>query len=114
MEYDGIERRAPSRDVLMLMDKIQEVAESSARTSENVTLLRADWNVVKPTLATNTDIDRIETRLQKHIEDHTEKRRFTVTTAIALIASGCAVIGSIAVWQQVETVLKSFSKMGRP
>ena len=114
MEYDGIERRAPSRDVLMLMDKIQEVAESSARTSENVTLLRADWNVVKPTLATCTDMDRIEGQLQRHIDDHVDKRRFNITTIVAMVASGCAIIGTLAVWQQVEAVLKSFAKAGRP
>ena len=110
MEYDGIERRAPSRDVLMLMDKIQEVAESSARTSENVRLLRDDWNAIKPTLATCTDIDRIETRLQNHIDEHIDKRRFNITTLIAMVASGCAVIGTLAVWQQVETLIRSMIK----
>lgn len=110
MEYDGIERRAPSRDVLMLMDKIQEVAESSARTSENVRLLRDDWNAIKPTLAICTDIDRIETRLQNHIDEHIDKRRFNITTLIAMVASGCAVIGTLAVWQQVETLIRSMIK----
>ena len=110
MEYDGIERRAPSRDVLMLMDKIQEIAVAQGHTATNVQLLREDWNAIKPTLATCTDVDRVETRLQKHIEEHTEGRRFSITTAVAMVASVCAVIGTLAVWNQVETVLRSLSK----
>jgi len=110
MGYDGIDRREPSRDVLILMDKIQEIAVAQGHTATNVQLLREDWNAIKPTLATCTDIDRVETRLQKHIDDHVDKRRFNITTVLAMIASGCAVIGTLAVWQQVETVLRSLSK----
>ena len=113
MEYDGPERRSASRDTLMLMDKIQEIAIASAETATSVRLLREDWATAKKTLASCDDVSRVEGKLDKHIDERKDSRRFSISTVVALIASGASLIGVFIAWANLEAFIKSLPK-GKP
>ena len=113
MDYNGPERRSASRDTLMLMDKIQEIAIASAETATSVKLLREDWASAKKSLASCDDVVRVEGKIDKHIEKGIDSRRFSISTVVALIASGASLVGVFIAWANLEAFIKSIPK-GKP
>ena len=97
--YMGPERRS-SPDTLMLMDEIHKVAMVAGTTSENVRLLREDWNSSKLSFITCDDLDRVEKKvdsntqaLKDHESKHIDSKRWTIGTMIAALAIFISGIG---------------------
>jgi hypothetical protein len=97
----------------MLMGEIQKLAANSAATAENIRLLREDWNNMRPSIAKCEDVERVENDLKKHVEEHSESRRFNISTLVALVASGASLAGVFIGWANLEAFIKSLPK-GKP
>ena len=97
----------------MLLEKIQEIAVMQGQTATDVKLLREDWGASKTTFAVCDDMDRIEDKLDKHVQEHREKKQFSITTLVALIASGASLVGVFIAWENLKAFMQSIPK-GKP
>lgn len=97
----------------MLLEKIQEIAVMQGQTATDVKLLREDWGASKQTFATCDEMDRIESKLDNHVQEHKEKNQFSITTFVALIASGASLIGVFIAWENLRAFMQSIPK-GKP
>jgi hypothetical protein len=102
-----------SPDVLMLLEKIQEIAVTQGETATNVKLLRDDWTASKKTFATCDDLDRVEKTVNDHFNEHRESKRWTIGNLVAIVAAGGGLIGGIAAWIQTSGAIHSVPK-GHP
>ncbi len=115
MEYSGHDRRQTSPDTLLILAKIQDIAVSSARTDENVQMLRAEFAESKASFASCPsldDLDRVEKKIDEHIEmskkahaTKDENRKWKIATAVAI---------ALGLGQAVPGIMTMFAKKGHP